>query len=332
MRGRRAASRRRAWRWPVALRELSDGAGIPSTSVAALLRRLRLGAEPLPRGSVLVIDEAGMLASRQLAELLRHTTAAGAKLVLTGDHRQLPELEAGGCFRGLAIRLPFIGLRDNRRQHAPGEQAALRELRHGDVELALAEYQRQERIVVATDAARLGERLVADWWSSGGPDAGIMIALRRTDVRALNRLARDAMRAAGRLRGDELVYGDVGISAGDVVVLRLNARSGSAMRARSSGSPRPRCCTTADRPRGRRQACRDAASRPASVKLQRPSASCSASPWRPSPCRPRVRRRRQSRRGDSARRRFLSLLQVGALQQAANDERRGGAQGIGEGS
>jgi ATP-dependent exoDNAse (exonuclease V) alpha subunit len=205
-----------------AARELSDGAGIPSTSVTALLRRLRLGAEPLARGSVLVVDEAGMLATRQLAELLQHTTAVGAKLVLTGDHRQLPELEAGGCFRGLAIRLPYIGLKDNRRQHAPWEQDALRELRHGDVEKALAEYKRQDRVISEPDAHRLGERLVADWWSSGGPDGGIMIALRRTDVRTLNRLARLAMRDAGRLHGDELVCGEESICAGDVVVLRLN--------------------------------------------------------------------------------------------------------------
>jgi ATP-dependent exoDNAse (exonuclease V) alpha subunit len=205
-----------------AARELSDGAGIPSTSVTALLRRLRLGVEPLRRGSVLVIDEAGMLATRQLAELLRHANAVGAKLVLTGDHRQLPELEAGGCFRGLAIRLPYIGLRDNRRQHAEWEQSALRELRHGDVERALAEYKEHERVVVEPDSASIGRRLVTDWWSSGGPAGGIIIALRRTDVRALNRLAPDEMRAAGRLVGLELECGGELISAGDVVVLRLN--------------------------------------------------------------------------------------------------------------
>jgi ATP-dependent exoDNAse (exonuclease V) alpha subunit len=205
-----------------AARELSHSAGIPSTSVTAMLRRLRLGADPLPRGSVLVVDEAGMLATRQLAELMRHTTAVGAKLVLAGDHRQLPELEAGGCFRGLAIRLPYIGLKDNRRQHAPWEKEALRELRHGDVAKALAEYKRQERVVSAPDAARLGERLVADWWSSGGPDGGIMIALRRSDVRTLNRLARLAMRDAGRLQDEEFEFGGEPVSAGDVVVLRLN--------------------------------------------------------------------------------------------------------------
>lgn len=205
-----------------AARELRDGAGIESTSVAALLRRLRLGAEPLRRGSVLVVDEAGMLATRQLAELLRHATAAGAKLVLTGDHRQLPELEAGGCFRGLAIRLPFIGLRDNRRQQAVWEQLALQELRHGEVENALAAYHQHDRIAVARDARAVGERLVSDWWASGGPDSGIMIALRRADVRALNRMAREIMRATGRLQGREIFCGDDAFSAGDAIVLRQN--------------------------------------------------------------------------------------------------------------
>src|SRR6185503_2927139 len=53
-------------------------------------------------------------------------------------------------------------------------------------------------------------------------EGGIIIALRRRDVRALNRRARAAMRGAGRLDGLELIVGEDGFSAGDVVVLRLN--------------------------------------------------------------------------------------------------------------
>ena len=49
-----------------------------------------------------------------------------------------------------------------------------------------------------------------------------MIALRRTDVRALNRLARDDMRAAGRLPAPRSELGDEPFSAGDIVVLRQN--------------------------------------------------------------------------------------------------------------
>src|SRR3712207_207020 len=84
-----------------AARELEDGAGIASTSVAALLHG---GSVRLPERCVLVVDEAGMVPTRQLAQLLNAVEAADGKLVLVGDHRQLPEIEAGGAFRGLVNR------------------------------------------------------------------------------------------------------------------------------------------------------------------------------------------------------------------------------------
>jgi ATP-dependent exoDNAse (exonuclease V) alpha subunit len=205
-----------------AARELADGAGIASTSVAALLARLSSGKEALPHGGVLVVDEAGMLPTRALAELLRHVVAADGKLVLAGDDRQLPELEAGGCFRGLSRRLPAIVLGDNRRQHALWERKALIELRDGDVDAALREYASHERVVTATDADDARSRLAREWWASGGPAGGVMIALRRSDVRALNRLGREAMVAAGRVSGRELFVDGQPFAAGDVVVIRQN--------------------------------------------------------------------------------------------------------------
>jgi ATP-dependent exoDNAse (exonuclease V) alpha subunit len=69
-----------------AARELEIGAGIDSTSVHALLQRVESGRR-LPDRCVLVVDEAGMFGTRQLARVLDHVTAAGGKLVLVGDHR-----------------------------------------------------------------------------------------------------------------------------------------------------------------------------------------------------------------------------------------------------
>ena len=205
-----------------AARELKDGAGIESTSIAALQRRLRLGLDPLPNGCVIVLDEASMVPTRALAEVLRHVVATNGKLVLAGDHRQLPELEAGGSFCGLARRLPAITLDDNRRQYAAWERRALRELRDGDVETALQEYQRRGRLATAEDGATIRRRLVGDWWSAGGPTGGIMIALRRSDVRSLNRLARERMVERGRVVGNELVIDGEAFGAGDSIVLRRN--------------------------------------------------------------------------------------------------------------
>jgi ATP-dependent exoDNAse (exonuclease V) alpha subunit len=97
-----------------AARELETGAGIPSTSISAML--FQLNDQPLQTGSVLVIDEAGMAGTRALAALAEAVDTANGKLVLVGDDRQLQAIDAGGAFRALARRGPSIQLTQNRRQ------------------------------------------------------------------------------------------------------------------------------------------------------------------------------------------------------------------------
>src|SRR3954468_16321447 len=70
----------RRWGGGGAAGELWEGAGIRSTSVAALLGDLDRG-ERLPERCVLVVDEAGMVATRQLAQLLDHVEGVRGKLV-----------------------------------------------------------------------------------------------------------------------------------------------------------------------------------------------------------------------------------------------------------
>jgi ATP-dependent exoDNAse (exonuclease V) alpha subunit len=70
----------------------------------------------LERGSVVVVDEAGMVGTRQLDALLNHAEEAGAKMVLVGDDKQLPEIAAGGAFRALKEQLAAIELSEVRRQ------------------------------------------------------------------------------------------------------------------------------------------------------------------------------------------------------------------------
>ncbi len=45
--------------------------------------------------TVVVVDEAAIVGTRKLARLLDHAEAARAKIVLVGDHYQLPEIDAG---------------------------------------------------------------------------------------------------------------------------------------------------------------------------------------------------------------------------------------------
>ena len=191
--------------------ELHAGAGIDSYTIDALLadldRRGRGGG--LAPGSVLVVDEAAMVGTRKLARLIDHAERATAKLVLIGDHHQLPEIDAGGAFRGLANRLPVIELTDNRRQHQAWERDALDELRAGDPAAALAAYTDAGRVVIGDTAEAVREQLVSDWWTAriqhdGPGQPGVMIAARVADVEDLNYRARTRLSAAGELTGPQL--------------------------------------------------------------------------------------------------------------------------------
>jgi ATP-dependent exoDNAse (exonuclease V) alpha subunit len=199
-----------------AARELEAGSGIVSTSVAGLLADLRRGtAYGIAPRSVVVIDEASLLPTRDLRELLEHVVRADAKLVLVGDHRQLPAIQAGGAFVGLARRLGPIELQENRRQTAGWERDALDMLREGRGREAIQTYAENGRLVVADDAEAVRSALLRDWWRDGDVGDAIMIAFRRADVRDLNRRARELLAAAGRL-GDESLR----LRCGDVAVGR----------------------------------------------------------------------------------------------------------------
>ena len=140
-----------------------------------------------------------MVPTRQLAQLIDLVAAVEGKLVLVGDHRQLPELEAGGAFRGLVNRGLAIELTENLRQRHAWERGALDHLRDGRAEQALAALPSARPVHRRRVRQRSRERLVADWSATGDPSGSVMIAQRRDDVADLNARAREHMRAAGML-------------------------------------------------------------------------------------------------------------------------------------
>ena len=226
------AAAREAWQaagYPVlgvatarrAAAELEEGAGIRSTSTFALLADLNTRGAPLPARCVLVVDEAGMVATRDIARLVDAVLAADGKVVLVGDHRQLPELQAGGTFRALVQRGLAMELHDNVRQVHAWERRALDRLRDGPPTEALAEYVRHDRVAVEPTPDATLERLVEDWFEAGDPAGAVMIAHRRADVVDLNARARERMRRAGAL-GPELETLAGSFAVGDHVVVKRN--------------------------------------------------------------------------------------------------------------
>lgn len=206
--------------------ELRDQAGVESFTLARLLGELgdpRFGS--LARGCVVIVDEASMVGDRSLAALHAHVERAAGKLVLLGDDRQIPAIEAGGASRALAARGGPLGLTveltENRRQRELWEREALALLRDGEPAEAIAAYQRHGRVSVAEDPQALRAAIVADWWEAAareGPQGAVMITSRLADAAELNARARELMRLVGRLDGPELAIGGRLYRAGDRVM------------------------------------------------------------------------------------------------------------------
>ncbi|PWG74750.1 Ti-type conjugative transfer relaxase TraA, partial [Enterococcus hirae] len=70
-------------------------------TLASLRRSWANGRDQLDEGTVLLVDEAGMLGTREMGELLATVERAGAKAILVGDPDQLRSIEAGDAFAGL---------------------------------------------------------------------------------------------------------------------------------------------------------------------------------------------------------------------------------------
>lgn len=206
---------------------LQAATGIPSFTLTRLLGEAG-DSGGLAAGGLVVVDEAGMVGTRHLAAVSDLVEAAGGKLILVGDHHQLPEIEAGGLFRALAHRLPAVELTENIRQTHPWERAALAELREGSPQRAVAAYHQRGRIDLAVTPQDTLTRAVDAWHhdlTAGLDPAGVLLlAHHNLTVTHLNQAARQRMTAMGRLTGPTLTVGDLQLQAGDRVLCLKNQR------------------------------------------------------------------------------------------------------------
>ncbi|MCU1484392.1 MAG: conjugative relaxase [Actinomycetia bacterium] len=204
-----------------AAREIEHEAGIASQTIARFLHH----PPPVDSRTVVVVDEAAMSGTRDLAATVDRVLSAGGKVVLVGDDHQLPEISAGG---GFTAAVEILGdqaceLTVVRRQAEQWERDALDELRHGDVAVAWDAYGAHDRVTLAEDPVRLHRQVVEDWWThrEAGCDV-LVVAGTRAEAAGVNRLARDRLQKAGQLSGPALDLGDRAFRVGDRVVLRRN--------------------------------------------------------------------------------------------------------------
>ncbi|APO77493.1 MULTISPECIES: Ti-type conjugative transfer relaxase TraA [Rhizobium] len=222
---------------------LQDSSGIKSRTLASWELAWANGRDTLHRGDVLVIDEAGMVASQQMARVLKIAEEAEVKVVLVGDAMQLQPIQAGAAFRAITERIGFAELAGVRRQREAWARNASRLFARGEVEKGLDAYTQQGHLVEAGTREETIDRIVVDWTEarkhaigrsiSEGRDGRLrgdellVLAHTNDDVRKLNEALREVMagdNALGESRSFRTERGARKFAAGDRIIFLENAR------------------------------------------------------------------------------------------------------------
>lgn len=214
----------------IAAENLEHGSDIASRTIASLEHQWGQGRELLTDRDVLVIDEAGMIGSRQMERVLSHAHDAGAKVVLVGDPEQLQAIEAGAAFRSIAEQHGGVEITEIRRQQHDWQRDATRQLATGRTAEALQAYQEYDAIHVLETREQARAELVKGWERARleHPDQSQIILTHTNDeVRELNELARGTLRDAGDLGEDVSISterGDRSFAPGDRLMFLRNDR------------------------------------------------------------------------------------------------------------
>lgn len=186
---------------------------------------------PIPAGleldasTVVLVDEAGMAGTPQLAQLLDLAREHGAAVRLLGDPQQLAAVEAGGVLRLIQERVGATELTEVHRFVEEAEADASLQLRDGESDAAEF-YLDRGRVKAGTREAMV-EEIYAGWLAdTEAGKAAVMVAASNADVTVLSAQARRDLVEGGRVEADGIVLGD-GTTAGrgDQIVTRRNERT-----------------------------------------------------------------------------------------------------------
>jgi len=196
-----------------AAEHLQHEIGIKSHTIANRLINWENDRERLTSRDIIVVDEASMIGSRDMAKILKEAHNASAKVVLIGDIEQIQSIQAGAAFRAIAEHVGFVEMLDIRRQKEAWQCEATKAFATGRGQEGLLQYEAKGHIHAFETKAYAIDEMVHQWEEtrSNQPDkTQLMMAYTRADVKALNDRARERLHQNEALGTDHLMQTERG--------------------------------------------------------------------------------------------------------------------------
>jgi len=208
--------------------KLEEESGMPCMSVAKFFSQVRQGKVALTKRDVVVLDEAGMVATDDTLKLMTYCQGVGAKLVMQGDSDQLQPIAAGNGFELAKMALGDTKLTEIRRQKNAGDlitansfyerdhQGKVKDMRRGhrsrqgtfDMGTEILNNLKQRNCIddFGTDKQAI-KALVDDYLKDKTPmDEKLVLAHTRSEVKALTTGIRTGLQKQGVLDKEEFTF------------------------------------------------------------------------------------------------------------------------------
>lgn len=191
----------------VVAQDLKKDAGFEQAkTVHKMLFDHKNGRDVIEKGSVLVVDEAGMLGNEVMTELLHVAMRSRSKVILVGDDRQLSSVARGGMFGYVSHQFGAYTLTDVRRQEQSWQKEMAMQLGQGDTKSALYLLQDHDRIHWYQTEKLAMSSLVKEWATQQqlDPDKDCLIITHtNTKVEAFNQEIHNYRHQQGQLGDTE---------------------------------------------------------------------------------------------------------------------------------
>lgn len=173
-------------------------------TVKGFLFKLYNGKINLPYNSLLVVDEAGMVATLDYLELFKVARKYDCQVILAGDERQLASVERSGMFEVFADKFGSYVLSDIRRQSQDWGREMAMCFATGNITDGIKLLEKNEGLNFDHTLADSMSRLITDWHNSKFElQERLIITVRNKEVDAINKGIRKLLKEKNVLTGKE---------------------------------------------------------------------------------------------------------------------------------